>query len=1219
MDAFPREYVEHNLPLLLLSGLGEREDLRPPSKFLRHESGARIETRSPICGGEKASQVLEQFFKHDGSDSLWNANALPAPPGPLKYRIKAIGRSYALPPRKAAPLPQSPGIEGLPAPQTMPRSNELHSPLSPLVPGSPCFPDGVFTPLWLAKHEHQVPACLLAFFDISVDDSTAQNEQIQIDINAIRTALSSSGFKIRFSVVLMSDKSIIEAPQLEDRLSAIRRATTLDPKTGLFFMPPMSSSAEIDTFVRGVLVTVQPLCIEYYRDLTKHARRKKVRGGPPASAMSPIGRSSQTLSTPGWNVRYEIKQGVFAEFRQEMDVAERHYSAAIEELFNIEGIFETTPIWSPRWDEARLLCDSLAIRVLRCQLFNGETTGAAVSFFNYQARMKDLLDRRGKGSQTYSWSAWESRMALVMSQLIQRAGVPAFRPAYNEKQETDVLDLSRLQIFAPPEKPVERLLPFRFLHHPGYWQKLAINRLLTRRERAKEIPEEDRTPPGQSPASSVAKRPKNYDWYLVPEPHEEFPLPGRKGYEYLPEMMRITKDAAKEFELRSQTRMTERLRYDMAVQLFDAKQYQDAMKILTPLWEESTWRRDEWRNLFSELLLMTSSCAEEVGDSDILLSTRWELLSSDVSVSSEYADFAKALDDADSLNKKIEVKFQDQQKSCPVKFAFAFESKDGHVGEPVQSQLIMTSCAMEKFAPLCLSTLEILLNPSKIVKISHAASTHLSKEPEIFIDLSNAREDEEGLLLVKADLTLFPQQTRIFNFNLNFKEAQTWRLEHIAVIVEVEKFKLEHILTEKSIRQADTIVEQRGNILERRFLPHADTTGLIVLQKPPKLQLVVHHLQKTHYTDEYVKFEVEFANGETEAIDLTANISAAGETEDSLPVPVRWASSEGSPELTLSDLSTSKSQSAAATLVAPAEPGTYLLHVDVNYTLASDPTTAVMKTLTVPVTFTIPFEAKFNLGPRLQPGEWPSFYSINASSSEQPSGIKQRWRLESEVLSLATESLHVKKLDLTMDSKPTDAICELIDSVSGEKSLSSQGTATMDFEFVVQRMSLDDRRPTALELSLEITWSRDTESKPVVTIIPIPRLTLPSSEPRVLCTVVEDDASSSDVVVQYSIENPSTHFLTFALTMDASEDFAFSGPKHRTLSLVPLSRRCVEYRFMVHDLNSQASPTANTQRGVIHPLLQVLDSYYQRHLKVHPGGPGVTMDKESRLGISVKI
>ena len=39
--------------------------------------------------------------------------------------------------------------------------------------------------------------------------------------------------------------------------------------------------------------------------------------------------------------------------------------------------------------------------------------------------MRDLIDRRGKGSATYGWAAWESRWAQIMAELVQRAGLLA--------------------------------------------------------------------------------------------------------------------------------------------------------------------------------------------------------------------------------------------------------------------------------------------------------------------------------------------------------------------------------------------------------------------------------------------------------------------------------------------------------------------------------------------------------------------------------------------------------------------------------------------------------------------------------------------------------------------------------------------------------------------------------------------------------------------------
>lgn len=93
MEDFPTEYRVHNLPLVLLSGLGQPENAgnniqQPP----RQESGTRLAFASPECKGQKAKLLLQQFSKHDGSDRAWNAGSLPGPQGNMKYCMKPIGR-----------------------------------------------------------------------------------------------------------------------------------------------------------------------------------------------------------------------------------------------------------------------------------------------------------------------------------------------------------------------------------------------------------------------------------------------------------------------------------------------------------------------------------------------------------------------------------------------------------------------------------------------------------------------------------------------------------------------------------------------------------------------------------------------------------------------------------------------------------------------------------------------------------------------------------------------------------------------------------------------------------------------------------------------------------------------------------------------------------------------------------------------------------------------
>lgn len=91
MEDLPEEYTQHNLPLVLLSGLGLGDCvLQDPNA--KQSNGTRLVINTPECVGERAPQLLDQFVKRDGSLSAWNAGTLPGPGGSIRYSMKPIGR-----------------------------------------------------------------------------------------------------------------------------------------------------------------------------------------------------------------------------------------------------------------------------------------------------------------------------------------------------------------------------------------------------------------------------------------------------------------------------------------------------------------------------------------------------------------------------------------------------------------------------------------------------------------------------------------------------------------------------------------------------------------------------------------------------------------------------------------------------------------------------------------------------------------------------------------------------------------------------------------------------------------------------------------------------------------------------------------------------------------------------------------------------------------------
>jgi trafficking protein particle complex subunit 11 len=521
-----------------------------------------------------------------------------------------LPRRSARPPDSSPRLPDSQGASQV-------NRSVLHSKLSPLTPGSILFPDGLFDSRWVEKHQDLVPSAYISFYKFTSDLklATLHDNQLKTDINNIKRTLGQSGYKTRLIVALLSESSILKSPGVEDRLVNIRKATGLDSKTSLFFLPPQSSPVEIQAFVNAIISTIYPLCIEYYRDLSKHSRRKRNRGIVPPPTAPPTSGTSQTLSNQGWNVRYDFKLGVFAEFRQEMDAAIRSYESGYELLLGPD-VLEAIASWNPRWNEARLLADVFAIRILRCLLWNGNSTAAVRRWYSHRERIRDFVDRRGKGSSTYGWEAWEARWATVMAEIVKKVEIPDFA-------------LGTTAFYLHPEKSLpigERMEPLENLHHPGYWFYLASEHLVRRRTRALTIPEEDRSSPESSPASQTASKASTYDTFLCPQPHEEYPLPGRKGVDHSLLIIQSLEKAIVEFNKRKQSRLVHELSIQLANECLKREDWSTAFHILRPLWQKMTFRNEGWWDVVEEVGWALREAAARVADGGAVIAVDWELL-----------------------------------------------------------------------------------------------------------------------------------------------------------------------------------------------------------------------------------------------------------------------------------------------------------------------------------------------------------------------------------------------------------------------------------------------------------------------------------------------------------------------------------------------------------------------------------------------------------------
>lgn len=1220
MDGYAPAYVAHNVPLLVVSGLGS-----PRQHKTRTESpGTRIVSEVPVVETEDALTLLHHLKERDATELPWHGKEHN---GRNKFKIKAIGRDYTLPPRiaqlhapSARPL-DSRDVSPIPRPIA-------HSPLSPLTPEATVYPDGLLDPKWAEKHNDLVPSAYLSFYKFTSDPtlSTLQDNQLKTDVNSIKSKIAQSGYKTRLVVALLSEGSIIKSPDLEERLANIRRATGLDSKTSLFFLPPRSSPVELEAFVETIVSTIYPLCIEYYRDLSKHSRRKRNRGVIPPPTSMPTSGTLQTLSNQGWNVRYDFKLGVFAEFRQEMDAAIRSYESGYETLLGPD-VMEAIASWNPRWNEARLLADVFAIRILRCLLWNGNTTGALRRWRMHRDRVRDFVDRRGKGSSTYGWEAWEARWATVMAEIIQKASI---------------FDISADDppLYLPPEKSIaigERLEPWEYLHHPGYWFQLASKHLVNRRTLALSIPEEDRHAPSSSSPSQVASRASSYDTYLCPEPYEENPLPGSKGVDHALLIVASLTKAITEFQKRKQYRLVSELSLLSAKESMKREDWDAAVRILRPLWQKMSFRREGWWSAVEEISWALRKAAAHVGDGGTVVSVDWELLNKCfVYHSNWHYDLARSLDGLETVKNKPVVVLHHQDVLSFLSAKYVFEHSDGKVGELCSSQLAVTSDALTASVPIVVSEIKLEFEGSmKPIILTHSDGIEGSEEDgrvklirvpltdmvsEIkYTPRSGPHQNGRPTLVGTADLTFRPNQTKVFEFTSLLREAGEANAVSATFSIASALFDLDFIQAFE--KKAHPYVWWGERSIKRKLI-RDKPSSITILPKPPKVELRFVELQEQYYTNENIKLHLEIVNGED--VDSIVGLDVKLLGDGAPPTTLRLIpTSDNDPEKPHEDIAPSgfsigKIATTASVFteihIPPIDiPALYNLTVQASYRLVSDMETPVSKSMAIQLAVINPFEANYDFSPRLHPDPWPSFFSHDepetietTSGSARAHGLSQKWCLTSRYFSFAAEDLIVEDLDIQVINTNGGIQCltkKLTVIPEGGVRVLPKSLEEAEFDVYTQKISLDDRGTATLDVSLAIRWRRDEEGSPMnTTILAVPRLLVSSSEPRVIAAVSYSVTIPSMIHFDVTIENPSNHFLTFGLAMEPSEKFAFSGMKQSTLQLVPLSRRTVRFRLVPFIRGDWIGPI----RCVIK------DRYFQKILKIAPT-EGMKADKEGIL------
>jgi trafficking protein particle complex subunit 11 len=611
-------------------------------------------------------------------------------------------------------------------------------------------------------------------------------------------------------------------------------------------------------------------------------------------------------------------------------------------------------------------------------------------------------------------------------------------------------------------------------------------------------------------------------------------------------------------------------------------------------------------------------------------------------------DITRALDDV-KVEQPPVIKLSDEHITSFISSSFAFKNDEGRAGQTVPAQLSINSRAFDGSPALSLNEIRIdfegslrpiILKPASSAEFA-APTTHkqglvnvLLKEVDT-VDGTQADEESSAALHTRpsvvlqgeCDLTVRPSTTHVFQMNLPLREAGEAKASAVQVTFAPGPFTLKYTMRIKDVNSAGFWHTPLSKRVVTRLNPH----NIKVLPRPPKMEVKFVNVARQYYAGEPIRIEVAILNEEDVDAITKLDVHLYGQDVPSFAVQTpstKQASNKSGEEGTANGVAAGPIASSgsvkAAILVEPIDrPTAYDLTVRAWYNLVSDPGTPIVQIVAFQINVVNPFEASYDLVPRLHSDAWPSVFDPDCiqDSTEDKSvvvraqGLAQKWCLITRFGSFATEDLIVQDLDLQVIAAQGGVTC----TTSKNRQLPAEGVRmspkTMEeanFDLVAQKLSLDDRSPSTADLSFAIKWKRSTESDSSAplnsTVFQLDPFYVTVAEPRVIATVSYSPAlsgtpsqsapSSSSppppseiplIFLDISIENPSAHFLTFGVSMEPSDQFAFSGSKAMTLNVLPVARRTVTYRLLPLVTGTW-----------IKPVLVVRDKYFQKVLKIIP-------------------
>lgn len=871
MNSYPPELLVQLAPVMFVAGL----DLPPaPSTSAPSAPQSPGQTQSPPPTPTKtqdpfASLVarLRDALQSQRKVSIW------APERTKQFQMILVGKDVRFPPRKLVP------------PEDLAYAS-AHSPLSPLTPSSPLYPDGLIAPIWIRKHTALVPSVFVLFLRLfeapamharspldppdpeherdKTEEERRRDNELSAEVAARKKTTNERGIKL--TVVLLATRRMLDDPSLDSRLTFIRRQSGLDSRAALFVLSPVSTS-ELNDFARSLQDALYETAVEYYTSHSKRVRRKRNRHSQSVSSYNPppvvsMGvASTRPLRPEGWTVRYEYKMACFAEFRGEDEVALKHYQDAYATLMIMFGSTAILPPRTKRWAEAKVLADAINVKITKLYLYNHEHSLALSHHNSHMRRFADFSRGWGIGEETFEYWSWMARQHRVLAELLEQGSNSSLTFPTNSPPS---LAAGASPAGTPVDLDAVRALglnPSHALQHPGHYYYMAARCTEARRERF--LANEKGMSQGINAAPGYANEKKADHLTSILELYT-------KSYEVFKKYSSTT----------SQGRLTLWIAYRIAHTYYESEKFDVAVRFFERI--AKTYRKEKWKHMLRPLLSTWYACAQKLGDVELMATLLVEMIG-----------YAQNVDESITLQEDLLAVFKslvpvsakrplvvDLKESDPLlDTMLVFWTPEVRVGEEAGFQLSLATPTNMDLSALPIDSVTITFsNGYYPVVLQHSPPTD-DQVADTAVRLVKVgklvpEDEDEEPEEISADLRWKPGERLVVSGSISSEAPGLLTVVSITVVIAQNGWTIEMPHEPCVSHEISTLVPRWLTSLQpTRFiqLGRNDCSSVVVRHRPHELTVSLSH-QAPALLDEEYPIVIDITNVDERHLDVIVDV-----------------------------------------------------------------------------------------------------------------------------------------------------------------------------------------------------------------------------------------------------------------------------------------------------------------------------------------------------------